>query len=43
VRFVPHPSVRLVFVRYPADAIWRAVLAGDDAALSAIAMRIEQR
>jgi len=42
-RFVPHPSVRLVFVRYPADAIWRAVLGGDEAALSAIAMKIEPR
>ena len=36
VRFVPHPSVNLVRANYPADAIWRAVLDQDDAALSAI-------
>jgi hypothetical protein len=41
VRFVPHPSVRLLSVRYPADAIWRAVLDGEEAALGAIAMKIE--
>jgi hypothetical protein len=34
--FVPHPSVGLVRTDYPADAIWRAVLDRDDAALSAI-------
>jgi hypothetical protein len=38
VRFVPHPSVRLLSVRHPADVIWRAVLGGDDAALAAIAL-----
>jgi len=36
VEFVPHPSLTLVQVRHPADDIWRAVLEGDDAALSAI-------
>jgi hypothetical protein len=36
VRFVPHPSVSLLRVDYPADAIWRAVLVQDDAALAAI-------
>ena len=36
VCFVPHPSVSLVSSNYPVDAIWRAVLARDDAALSAI-------
>ncbi|MBV8752521.1 MAG: putative DNA-binding domain-containing protein [Hyphomicrobiales bacterium] len=36
VRFVPHPAVRLLTVNYPADAIWRAVQAGDDAALAAL-------
>ncbi len=41
VRFVPHPSVRLLPVRHPADAIWRAVLDGDAAALGSIAMTIE--
>jgi hypothetical protein len=41
VRFVPHPSVRLLAVRYPADAIWRAALDGDMAALGGIAMKIE--
>lgn len=43
LRFVPHPSVRLLAVRYPADAIWRAVLEGDTAALGSIAMKIEPR
>jgi hypothetical protein len=33
VCFVAHPSVRLLSVDYPADRIWRAVLAGDDAEL----------
>src|SRR5262249_7867346 len=36
VRFVPHPSVSLIESAYPVDAIWRAVLAQDDAALAAI-------
>jgi hypothetical protein len=36
VRFVPHPSVGLISGGYPVDAIWRAVLAQDDAALTAI-------
>src|SRR5262249_34254430 len=36
VCFTPHPSVRLVFSPYPVDAIWRAVLARDEAALAAI-------
>jgi putative DNA-binding protein len=35
-RFVPHPSLGLVRVNYPADTIWRAVLAQDDAALGTI-------
>jgi hypothetical protein len=43
VRFVPHPSVRLLAVRYPADAIWRAVLDSDAAALGSIAMKEEPR
>jgi hypothetical protein len=34
VRFVPHPSVSLIRSSYPADTIWRAVLAQDDAALA---------
>ena len=34
--FVPHPSVGLVRADCPADEIWRAVLAGDDAAMAAI-------
>ena len=41
IRFVPHPSVRLLSVNYPADVIWRAVLGGDDAALAAIALTVE--
>ena len=36
VRFVPHPSVSLVRADCPVDAIWRAVLARNDAALAAI-------
>jgi len=36
VRFTPHPSAGLVRADHPADAIWRAVLAQDDAALAAI-------
>lgn len=36
VSFVPHPSVSLLSLATPADAIWRAVLAGDDAALAAV-------
>jgi len=36
VCFTPHPSVSLVFSRYPVDVIWRSVLAQDDAALAAI-------
>jgi hypothetical protein len=41
VRFLPHPSVRLLSIRYPADAIWRAVLDGDEVALGTIAIKIE--
>jgi hypothetical protein len=36
VCFEPHPAVSLVSSDYPVDAIWRAVLARDDAALAAI-------
>ena len=36
VRFVAHPSVRVLRANYPVDRIWRAVLAGDDAALSTL-------
>lgn len=36
VCFMPHPSVSLVSSSHPVDAIWRAVLAHDDEALSAI-------
>ena len=36
VSFVRHPSVDLLSSNYPVDAIWRAVLARDDAALAAI-------
>jgi hypothetical protein len=43
VRFVRHPAVRLLSVHYPADAIWRAVLADDDAALGALTLNVEQR
>lgn len=36
IRFTPHPSVGLVHTGFPADAIWRAVLDDDEAALAAI-------
>jgi Putative DNA-binding domain len=36
VCFEPHSAVSLVSSKYPVDSIWRAVLASDDAALSAI-------
>ncbi|HEV8553689.1 MAG TPA: DNA-binding domain-containing protein [Casimicrobiaceae bacterium] len=36
VCFAPHPSAGLLHADYPADSIWRAVLAQDDAALAAI-------
>lgn len=36
LRLTREPSISLLHLRYPADAIWRAVLAGDDAALGAI-------
>lgn len=36
VRFAPHPSVGLVRADHPADAIWRAVLDENDAALASI-------
>ncbi|MEO7952481.1 MAG: DUF2063 domain-containing protein, partial [Polaromonas sp.] len=37
IRFTPHPSASLVHTGFPADMIWRAVLADDnDAELAAI-------
>jgi hypothetical protein len=36
LRFESHPSVRLLKLHYPADAIADAVLAGDDDAIAAI-------
>jgi putative DNA-binding protein len=36
--FTPHPSLSLLKTAFPADAIWRAVLAGDDAALSSLSL-----
>jgi hypothetical protein len=36
VRFVPHPSIRLLSLRYPADIIWRGVLDEDDATLASV-------
>lgn len=36
LRFAPHPSLGLVQSRFPADAIWRAVLDEDEAALAAL-------
>ncbi|HET8920588.1 MAG TPA: DNA-binding domain-containing protein [Xanthobacteraceae bacterium] len=36
VSFVPHPAISLLASQYPVDAIWRAVLARDEAAIKAI-------
>jgi hypothetical protein len=36
VRFTPHPCVSLLRSPYPVDAIWRAVLQRDDAAMAVI-------
>jgi hypothetical protein len=36
VSFEPHPSVRLLALDYPADAIADAVMSGDDAAIAAL-------
>src|SRR5260221_14160551 len=33
---MPHPSMTMLRLEYPADAIWRAVLSEDDDALSEI-------
>jgi hypothetical protein len=41
VRFAPHPAVRLLALGYAADAIWRAVLDGNEAALDAIKLAPE--
>ncbi|MFI4895378.1 MAG: putative DNA-binding domain-containing protein [Steroidobacterales bacterium] len=34
--FAPHPAVTVLRLERPADAIWRAVLDGDDAAMAAL-------
>jgi Putative DNA-binding domain len=36
LRFLPHPAVSVLHVALPADAIWRAVLDHDEAAMAAI-------
>jgi hypothetical protein len=36
LRFAPQPSLALLHSRFPADAIWRAVLDEDEAALAAL-------
>jgi len=36
ISFVPHPSIRLLRLDYPADVIWRAVSDADDDALGKI-------
>ena len=36
ISFVAHPSVRLLRLAHPVDAIWRAVIASDDEALGTI-------
>ena len=40
IAFVPHPSVGLVAADHPVDAIWRAVLSQDDAAMTAIDLAV---
>lgn len=39
LRFVPHPSVSVLSLEYPADLIWRAVLEQDDAGMAAVDLR----
>ncbi len=39
LRFVPHPSLRLLALNHPADAIWEAVRADNDTALAALDIR----
>ncbi len=36
LRLVPHPSVSVLRLQFPADSIWRAVLDDDEAAMAAI-------
>lgn len=36
ISFLPHPSVSLLRLAYPVDAIWRAILARDDEALGKV-------
>jgi hypothetical protein len=36
IRFIGHPSIRLLHLDYPADSIWRAVIDGDDNALRSV-------
>lgn len=36
LRFIAKPSLRLLHLRHPVDAIWTAVIAGDDEALKGI-------
>lgn len=36
IAFLPHPAIALVAADHPVDAIWRAVLDRDDAAMAAI-------
>lgn len=36
IAFIPNPSLGLVEADHPADAIWRAVLDGDDTAMAAL-------
>ncbi len=33
LRFIPHPSVRMLWLRYPADDLCDAVMSGDEAAM----------
>jgi hypothetical protein len=36
LRLIPHPSISLLWLQYPVDLVWRAVLDQDDAAMAAI-------
>ncbi|MFO1185977.1 MAG: DNA-binding domain-containing protein [Alphaproteobacteria bacterium] len=43
VRFILHPAISLLREDLPVDEVWHAVLSDDDAALTAIDLRHEQR
>lgn len=42
LRFIANPSLRLLHLHHPVDAMWAAVMAGDDAALGNIDLNTDQ-